>query len=191
MNMRERALRRERRREALRRRRIFWSAAALLLAGTLLGGASLLARGTPSGSGSTGGNVAASPSREAALQTAIEKGGTPVSATPREQAATTVAGHRQRLEADPDSPEAAALLNAMGNLYRQKMGDYEHAAQCYEDLLHQYPDWEGNRNVYLNLVVTYRALEKEDYINWTYRRMMERYPEDSQEYLYAKSELGL
>lgn len=111
--------------------------------------------------------------------------------TESEQARSFIEKHEARLAEDPKSPDAPGLLSAMGNLYRQKLGDYERAAQCYERLLYDYPTWEGTRRAYIQLVACYEALKDEDNLRNTYKRMMEVFPPDSQEHIYAKTQLGL
>jgi tetratricopeptide (TPR) repeat protein len=133
--------------------------------------------------------AASAPAVKAPGGVATESGGIPGRLTEREKAETIIARHRADVEADPDSADAPAKLNAMGNLYRQKLRDYRNAAQCYELLLHDYPDWEGIRATYIQLASCYEKLEDRTNLRRVYEAMMERFPPDSQEHQYARSQL--
>ena len=111
--------------------------------------------------------------------------------TKKEQAREVIEGHQERLEEKPDANESASLLQAMGNMARMKLGEYAEAAAYYEQVLTNYPDWQGIRGTYTNLAVCYERLGDELRVQSVYKRMMKAFPEDSQEYLFAKSELGL
>lgn len=88
-----------------------------------------------------------------------------------------------------DTTKTPAYLSAMGNLYRDKLLDFETAAQVYEQVLSQYPDWPAIRQVYISLADCYERLHRPREANRVYRLMMEKFPEDSQEYEYAKTVL--
>ena len=111
--------------------------------------------------------------------------------TKQEHAREVIEQHQERLEEEPDTNESASLLQAMGNLARMKLGEYEEAASYYETLLSTYPDWKGVRRTYTNLAACYESLGDELRTQSVYKRMMKAFPEDSQEFLFAKSELGL
>ena len=111
--------------------------------------------------------------------------------TEQDKAREVIAAHQERLDEDPKDPDAPALLNAMANLSRQKLEDYKEAAQYYELLIADYPDWEGIAKVYPQLATCYERLGDVKSMQDVYRRMMQKFPPDSQEYLYAESELGL
>ena len=111
--------------------------------------------------------------------------------TEQDQARDAIAEYQRRLDDDPKHEDAPALLNAMANLSRQKLGDYREAARYYELLLHDYPAWPNIAKVYPQLATCYERLGDLANLRWVYKQMMEKFPPDSQEYLYAKSELGL
>ena len=110
---------------------------------------------------------------------------------PAEEARHSIEQHRARIEAEPDSPERPALLQAMGNLYRLKLIDYPNAAWCYEQIILNYPDWAGTSMVYGDLATCYENMGDQEKATRTYMEMMRVLPETSQEYLYAKDKLGL
>jgi len=110
--------------------------------------------------------------------------------TEQDQARQIIAEYQRRLDDDPKHEDAPALLNAMANLSRQKLGDYREAARYYELLLHDYPNWPNIAKVYPQLATCYERLGDMANLRWVYKQMMEKFPPDSQEYLYAKSELG-
>lgn len=115
----------------------------------------------------------------------------PARPSKEEKTLAIIAAHRQRVEEEPKSEESPALLSAMGNLYRQKLGDYEEAIQCYLWVLDKYPEWHGILRAYLNLAACYERLEQHDDVEWVYKQMMRKFPKDSQEYLFAKAQLNM
>ena len=112
-------------------------------------------------------------------------------ATDQDVARQTIAEHQARLDANPKSDDAPALLSAMGNLYRQKLLDYEQAAGCFERLISDYPQWPSVRDAYLQLVVCYDRLGDLENRSSILRRIMSDFPPQSEEYLFASRELGI
>ena len=102
----------------------------------------------------------------------------------------TIASHQRRLDADPTGEEAPALLNAMGNLYRQRLSDYAQAASCFELLIDSFPNTPNIREAYLQLVFCYERMGDEENRRRILRRMMNDFPPESEEYLYASQQLG-
>lgn len=125
------------------------------------------------------------------IQARLEKVNNAESPDPVEEARATIEEHRARIENEPDSPERPALLQAMGNLYRHKLLDYENAAWCYEQIILHYPDWAGTAMVYGDLATCYERMDDPQNAMRIYMEMMRVLPEDSQEYLYAKDKLKL
>ena len=111
--------------------------------------------------------------------------------TERERAAATIARHRARVDENPAGTDAPVYWHAMGNLYRQKLGDYEQSAQCYERVLLDFPDWDGAHKVYTQLVTCYQRLGDREKVEWVLREMTRVFPEDNVEHQWAKGELGL
>ena len=111
--------------------------------------------------------------------------------TAREQTEQTISQYKKDIEANPESPEAPVHLNAMGNLYLQKLGDYQNAAEQYELLLANYPDWAGARMVYPNLETCYKNLGANAELRRLYREMTEFFGPEEGEYEYAMTQLGL
>lgn len=114
----------------------------------------------------------------------------PPQPTPADRAREVIESHRQRIEAAPESEEAPALLSAMGNLARQKLSDYELAAQYYEQALEEYPDWHGINRVYLNLATCYERLGRQMDEIMVYKKMRDAFPEDTVEHQFATAQLG-
>ena len=85
--------------------------------------------------------------------------------------------------------EAAARLSAIDNLYQMKKGDFRKAAGYYEILIARYPDWEGVLGAYRELVTCYEMLGDQRELRALYRKMLERFPEDSDEYRAAEEGL--
>lgn len=110
---------------------------------------------------------------------------------PADEARRTIEQHRARIDAEPNAPERPALLQAMGNLYGQKLMDYENAAWCYEQIILNYPKWEGTPMIYGSLATCYEKTGDQENATRVYMEMMRVLPETTQEYLYAKDKLGL
>lgn len=109
--------------------------------------------------------------------------------TPQEQVKATIAEHKAKFDANPDDKDAPVYLSAMGNLYRYKLNDYENAIQAYQLLLHDYPEWEGNRNTLIALAACYEHQGNREGVRDTYERMLKFFAPESQEYQYAKAQL--
>jgi tetratricopeptide (TPR) repeat protein len=111
------------------------------------------------------------------------------SGSSRDKVMQTIQSHREKVDAEPEAEDAPALLAAMGNLYRQKLRDYEQAALCYEELLSNHRDWEASRRIYLQLATCYERLENWPSAYRVYTEMAATFPEESQEYEYAQAKL--
>jgi len=94
--------------------------------------------------------------------------------------------YQKKIDAEPEAEDTPAYLMATGNLYRQKLRDYEKASACYERIITNFPDSSGRRDAFLQLEACYLALEDQTGLRRLYDRMIDECPEDSQEYLYAK-----
>lgn len=101
-----------------------------------------------------------------------------------------IAEHVASLEGDLEPDASAARLSALGNLYKQKKQDYQTAARYFEELIQNYPDWPGIRGVYHQLMSCYEQLNDQPSLRLLYRKMVEVFPEDSNEYQYANAALG-
>ena len=117
-----------------------------------------------------------------------------VEAAPRkpsetEHARTVIAEHQAAIEADPDAHDVPALLRASGNLYRQKVGDYEAAAEQYENLIYNHPDWPGTRGAYVNLAHCYKQLGEKEKERNLYRRMLTVFEEGTEEHNFAAAQV--
>lgn len=99
--------------------------------------------------------------------------------------------YRSQLEQNPQDPDTPAYLSAMGNLYKMKKMDCASAIPYYERVIIEYPDWEGIKSIYPELVSCYEEVNDYKGKIWIHEEMMKRFPEDSQEYLFAKESLGL
>jgi tetratricopeptide (TPR) repeat protein len=175
-------------RDAARQRRYLAGALALCILFVIVAVAAMIR----SGSGTSGPARPVPPPSEQALRKALDQNPAPEQTkTPAQQAQETIASYRKQLEASPNSPDTPAVLNAMGNLYRQKLLDYKEAARCYERIILEFPQWEAAPAIYPLLSTCYEKTGDHQSLLWLYQEMMKRFPEDSQEYLFAKEELGL
>lgn len=98
--------------------------------------------------------------------------------------------YRKAIADDPESEDTPLNMRRIGNLYASKLRDYGKAAEQYEALIYRFPEWEGLDKVYPNLASCYHKLGDVDKEMWTYERVMEKFPKDSQLYLLAKGKLG-
>lgn len=97
--------------------------------------------------------------------------------------------HLELLRHELEPEEAAARMWALGNLLQQKRGDHESAASYYELLIQHHPEWEGIAAVYRALIGCYTALGDHVSARNVYRRILEDFPEDSEEYRVAEEAL--
>jgi tetratricopeptide (TPR) repeat protein len=111
--------------------------------------------------------------------------------TPAEETRAILAEYQEKIEAEPDSADAPALLNASGNLYKQKFRDFAKAAEQYEMLLAQYPEYEAIARVYPELATCYEQLGETGKLQGLYREMMDRFPPETAEHQWAADKLGL
>lgn len=149
--------------------------------GVLLGGAAVVyMRGD--GEAANASAVASAQERAAITATIVNR---PHRKTPQELAVEQIAEHEAKVQADPDDKDAPAYLMAMGNLYRQKLVDYERAAQCYERLLIDHAEWEGVRAVYMQLATCYERLDQTEAAQGVYEKMLDVFPADSKEHEIA------
>ena len=101
--------------------------------------------------------------------------------------------HQERLdelEVNPNPDESAALLNALGNLHKQKKQDHATAARYFEQVIEQYPDWPGINATYHQLIACYTQLEDQESLRILYRKMVAHFPPESNEYEYAQAALA-
>jgi lipopolysaccharide biosynthesis regulator YciM len=103
---------------------------------------------------------------------------------------TIIAEHTAKLDLKPEPDDAAALLSALGNLHKQKKQDYAAAARYYEQIIQDYPEWPGIKGVYHQLMACYSQLDDQANLRLLYRKMVEVFPPESNEYQFAKDALG-
>ena len=103
---------------------------------------------------------------------------------------TIIAEHTAELDTNPEPDQAAALLSALGNLYKQKKQDYPAAARYYEQVIEKYPDFPGIKGVYHQLMSCYSDMDDQGSLRLLYRKMVQVFPPESNEYLFAKDALG-
>ncbi|MCC6797277.1 MAG: tetratricopeptide repeat protein [Candidatus Hydrogenedentes bacterium] len=107
----------------------------------------------------------------------------------REEALTKIRENEAALAEHPEPERAAALAAGIGNMYFQRLQDYSAAASHYERVLSDYPEAPLKYQTFVQLVQCYEHLNDPDKRRDTLRRMMEAFPEDSQQYTYAYLEL--
>ena len=98
--------------------------------------------------------------------------------------------HIEALDEDLEPDEYAAHLSALGNLYQQKTQDYVSAARYYELLIENHSDWPGINGAYHQLISCYTILNDYPSLRILYRKMLEVFPEETNEYKYAEAALA-
>ncbi len=105
---------------------------------------------------------------------------------------STIETHLEILDTlgeEEDGDEYASRLYALGNLYQQKNLDFATAAGYYELLIDRHPEWPGIRGAYHQLISCYVQTDNQTALRLLYRKMIEVFPEDSEEALYAEAAL--
>lgn len=110
-------------------------------------------------------------------------------ASKEHQARIDIQHYMKKLLEDPHGEETPRNLQRMANLYYSSLLDYGQAAYYYEDLLHRFPGWKLNDNVFTNLALCYERLNDPEKLRWTYERMIERFPESSPHHQFAKEKM--
>ena len=105
--------------------------------------------------------------------------------------AAAIEQYEDEIKYNRGNEETPANLYRLANLYYSSARDFEKAALYYEALIQEYPAYTGIKTVYPNLVMCYERLGNDELRRTTLRRMMDYFGPDSQEYLFAKQELGL
>ena len=113
----------------------------------------------------------------------------PAVATREEQVLEMIDDYRQRVQTDPQHPDAPATLMAIGNLYRDRLMDCAQAAAYYEQAIAEYPESTSRRDIYIQLADCYDRTGNFDMRDAVYREMLAYFPPDSEEYLYARQQL--
>lgn len=97
--------------------------------------------------------------------------------------------NEEALKTTTDPVRVAAYMNGIGNMYYQRLQDYEAAAGYFERVIAEHPGCVGIAQTYVQLAMCYERLGQPDKRTATLRRMLEAFPNDSQEYAYAYQEL--
>lgn len=101
-----------------------------------------------------------------------------------------IANYEEELKYNRGSSETPVNLYNLANLYYSKMQDYNKASLYYEALIQEHPDYKGLNTVYPNLGICYQRLGKYELERGVYRRMLDYFPDHTQEYLYAHTMLN-
>ena len=109
--------------------------------------------------------------------------------TVEQEAKADIAGYQEKFDAAPNSEEAALMLERMGQLHYAKLMDPKGAITNWELLIQRFPDYEGIKKIYPMLAACYEQLKDDTSARAVYQRMLNYYPEDSQEHLLAKQKL--
>ena len=125
------------------------------------------------------------------LRSILERDPGPQRPDRREQLLETIASHQAAFDADPDAPDAPNYLRAMGNLQMQRLQDFEAAALNFEQIILNYPEWRQDRFLYADLITCYEMLGDTAGLIRVAELMLERFPENSEAYLFALNKLGL
>jgi tetratricopeptide (TPR) repeat protein len=123
----------------------------------------------------------------------VNSGGTPWAKlqTKEQQVKSDIQEYQHKIYEEAPTEETDMDMMRLGNLYYSKLQEYDDAATCYEMLLKKYPDFEMASIVFQNLSECYKRLGDTPSELNTYRRMMQRFPEGTNENAYASHKLGL
>jgi tetratricopeptide (TPR) repeat protein len=111
--------------------------------------------------------------------------------TKDKKVADAIEHYESELKYNRGNEETPANLYRLANLYYSNVRDYHNAALYYEALIQEHPNYEGLKNAYPNLAACYERTGQSELYRSTLRRMMDYFGPESQEYLFAKQELGL
>ncbi len=114
----------------------------------------------------------------------------PTRRTPQEEAEEQVRRYREQLAAEPLNENTPVILMAMGNLYRQRLLNYDEAARCYERIIEEFPNAIQISDAYVQLSTCYQRMDAPEKANRLHLKMIERFPEDSVEHQFAREQLG-
>jgi TolA-binding protein len=106
-----------------------------------------------------------------------------------EQARDAIARHEEKIAEDPNGKDVPAYMLAIANLYITKLGDNESASSYLEDLIRRSPDSNLVPEAYAKLAKCYDRMGQPGLAQDIYRRMMQTFPEGSQEWEYAQAKL--
>lgn len=110
--------------------------------------------------------------------------------TPKEEAEAQVQQYHVQLRDEPVNENTPAILMAMGNLYRQRLLNYEEAARCYERVIEEFPGAMQISDAYVQLSTCYQRMNALEKANRLHLQMLERFPEDAIEHQFARDQLG-
>jgi len=111
--------------------------------------------------------------------------------TKEQQVKNDIREYQHKIYEEASTDDTDMDMMRLGNLYYSKLQEYDDAATCYEMLLKKYPDFEMASIVFQNLSECYKRLGDTPSELNTYRRMMRRFPEGTNENAYAAHKLGL
>lgn len=117
---------------------------------------------------------------------------TPAPPRPAPEAAVreTIRAHIDEAGQDPRHEDAPARLFAAANLTRQRLLDYAAAADLYERLLQEYPEWMNLDEVYIQLITCYERMGDETRLRHLYAEIQDRYPPEADLHLFVLEQMG-
>ena len=128
--------------------------------------------------------------KEDTMRQRLETAPTAPRQTKLEKDEDAIEKHQATLAAAPNAQDTPATLSALGNLYKQRQ-DYTAAAQQYERIILEFPEWEAAHGIYIELATCYEHLNAHNRIQWIYQEMTRVFPEEAQEHQFALDKLGL
>lgn len=98
--------------------------------------------------------------------------------------------YQKAIDEDPNGEETPLNYRRIGNLHYTTLNDLEGAIPYYEDVLKNFPDWDGNDKVLINLAMCYERLGNDDMARTTYHRMLRFFKEGTPGHDYASQKLN-
>jgi tetratricopeptide (TPR) repeat protein len=100
----------------------------------------------------------------------------------------TIEEYERLVAVQPVPPEQAHILLALGNLYRQQKLNTARAAQWYQEWVDEFATEDNPQaaSILAQLVMCYEELGDDVRYRAVLRKMMALYPEDAEQYRYAR-----
>jgi len=105
----------------------------------------------------------------------------------RQVALDAIASHEAKIAEDPSHVEVPAYRLAIANLYITRLGDLEFASVHLDALISQFPESNLAAQAYAKLANCYENMGDWSLADYTYRKMMNHFPEGSANWEYARA----
>lgn len=122
-------------------------------------------------------------------QLAIEAELRPKRTSQEEKVAQTIQEYENKIAADPESEESAALRFALGNIYLNEQAEYLQAIIQFDSIIQNFPEWPMLGQVYTQMETCYLRLEDKEALMDLYESMLEYYEEETPEHTRIREKM--